>query len=119
MISNCFAVREFLPLAVDGGLEAEQQREVEIHLESCRGCAAELEALRRTVAALSAVESVPPPEMLARLVSQHLALGSKSGAPYVPPWRPELFRVGWMPQAFALFVILAAILAMLFMLTQL
>ncbi|MCC6740724.1 MAG: zf-HC2 domain-containing protein, partial [Planctomycetia bacterium] len=54
---NCIAIIERLGEHLDGALPEPEAAEVEGHLASCAACRAELEDLRR---ALAAVKAVPP-----------------------------------------------------------
>ena len=83
-----------LPWRLNGTLEADERAFVDAHVQGCRHCQAELEALRRVQAACERTddEALPPPAF-ARLRARIAAGEPRSAA----PWRARLSRVagGW------------------------
>jgi anti-sigma factor RsiW len=62
---------ELLGPYVLGELTAEEEREMELHLEECPGCRGELESIRHTHELLrKEAATVPPPELKDRVLAQ-------------------------------------------------
>ena len=60
-------IRELLPLAAAGSLDADEQRRIEAHLRSCASCAAELETWRVLA---GAIRRSPAPQLPANLLTR-------------------------------------------------
>lgn len=60
-------VRELLPLAASGVLDAAEQRRVDAHVAECPGCAAELTSWASVTAA---IREAPPPELSVGLAAR-------------------------------------------------
>ncbi len=84
---KCGKCREQFTDYLEGALPARQQEQVAAHLRQCPDCAEELEAFRRTVAALHGLEAVPPPANLLFRIKQALAAEAPSAQPR--------FRISW------------------------
>jgi hypothetical protein len=80
---------ELLAESILGGLEPEEQQELEAHLQSCASCRAELATLNKTLVAM--VESLSAPEVPANAwqAIQH----KLKPASAVPRWRWENFAL--------------------------
>lgn len=85
---ECHRVQELLSEYVDGGPAGEERAAVETHLERCRACAEALEALRDTLARLSALpRQKAPPELMERVLGAIAAEGESRSAPGKGPFR--------------------------------
>jgi len=84
---KCGKCREQFTDYLEGALPAPQREQMAAHLRQCPDCAEELEAFRRTVAALQGLKAVPPPANLLPSIKQALA----TEAPSAPP----RFGVSW------------------------
>jgi len=84
---KCGKCREQFTDYLEESLPAQQQEQVAAHLRQCPDCAEELEAFRRTVAALHGLEAVPPPANLLSRIKQALAAEAPSAQPR--------FRISW------------------------
>lgn len=62
---------------LEGELSEQQEAELRTHLEDCRSCRAELEALRETLRSLSGLKQIQPPEGFARKVQQRIRRRSR------------------------------------------
>ena len=65
---TCEAVRDLLSAHLDGELDEAERRVVEGHLAACAACAADREALRRTVGLVKDLPRESAPAALADLV---------------------------------------------------
>ncbi len=84
---KCDRCQEQFTDYLEGSLPASQREQVAAHLRQCPDCAEELEAFRRTVAALRGLEVVAPPvDLLSRI--------KRAVAAQAQPARPR-FRVSW------------------------
>jgi len=84
---KCDRCQEQFTDYLEGSLPASQREQVAAHLRQCPDCAKELEAFRRTVAALRGLEAVAPPaDLLSRI--------NRAVAGQAQPVRPR-FRVSW------------------------
>ncbi len=84
---KCDRCQEQFTDYLEEGLPAPQREQVAAHLRQCPDCARELEAFRRTVAALRGLEAVAPPANLLSRINRAVA----AEAPSVQP----RFRVSW------------------------
>jgi hypothetical protein len=73
-----------LSALVDGALDAELARETETHIAGCAACAAELEALKRVKAMLSALPQVEPRRSFRLRQSDNEAPARRAPAPVGP-----------------------------------
>jgi len=84
---KCDRCQEQFTDYLEGSLPAPQREQIAAHLRQCPDCAEELEAFRRTVAALRGLEEVAPPaNLLSRI---NLAVAAQA-----QPARPR-FRLSW------------------------
>ena len=84
---------EALSAYLDREIEAPGRVEIEAHLESCPGCRALLEDLRRLDAAVGAEVAPPVPAGLARRIRSRLGPADAGAAAVPKPPRPR--RSGW------------------------
>jgi Anti-sigma-K factor rskA, C-terminal/Putative zinc-finger len=71
-----------------GELTAEEQRELELHLEECAGCRSELESIRHTHELLrKEAATMPPPELKDRVLAQATGEVSEHYRSYRRRWR--------------------------------
>ena len=78
--------REFTDY-LEGNLSASRREQVAAHLRQCPDCTEELEAFRRTVAALRGLEVVAPPSDLLPRIRQAIAAQPQPARPW--------FRLSW------------------------
>ncbi|MCK4323900.1 MAG: zf-HC2 domain-containing protein, partial [Armatimonadetes bacterium] len=84
---KCDRCQEQFTDYLEGGLPAPQREQMAAHLRQCPDCAGELEAFRRTVAALRGLEAVAPPTNLLSRINRAVAAQAQ-------PVQPR-FRVSW------------------------
>ncbi len=72
---------------LEGSLPTPQQEQMAVHLRQCPDCAGELEAFRRTVAALHGLEVVAPPANLLSRINRAVTAQAQPASPR--------FRVSW------------------------
>jgi anti-sigma-K factor RskA len=83
---KCAEVHPTLAAFVLGGLEPEEDTEIQRHLHSCSECQSELEELRKVKRALDAAPPPTPPpaylkeEILSRIRTEQLPRSNKAGA---------------------------------------
>ncbi|MDH7569501.1 MAG: zf-HC2 domain-containing protein, partial [Armatimonadota bacterium] len=79
---ECRRVRKELSVYLDGEMPAAERARVAHHLRQCAGCAAEAEALRRTIHLARSLGALsPPPNLRARLHTAVLASLAEPPAP--------------------------------------
>jgi len=84
---KCDRCQEQFTDYLEGSLPASQREQIAAHLRQCPDCAEELEAFRRTVAALRGLEEVAPPANLLSRINRAVAAQAQ-------PARPR-FRLSW------------------------
>jgi len=84
---KCDRCQEQFTDYLEGALPAPRREQVAAHLAQCPDCAGELEAFRRTVAALRGLEAVAPPANLLSRINRAVAAQAQ-------PAQPR-FRVSW------------------------
>lgn len=62
MKENCNQFRTFISGLLDGELDAQQQVQLQTHLEACPECRAELQQMKQLVLAANALKPSPPPQ---------------------------------------------------------
>jgi hypothetical protein len=84
----CNRIVEQLPAYIAGELEAEERREIEIHLAHCISCSSELKAFQRTWDLLDQWKDVVPSEELrSRVLTQVQKLADAKRTGRVDGWR--------------------------------
>ncbi len=84
---NCKQACEQLSEYIDGELDEQSKRTLEGHLAGCEACRDELEGLRRTVAAVKSLPTVPAPEELSSRILASIPARAK-----VRPLRLRMLR---------------------------
>jgi anti-sigma factor RsiW len=93
------AVSELLPLAIGGGLSADERRRLDAHLARCEACRAELALLRDVQAQFAAAAAAVSPDAGARSMERVLARVGAERARAAEPagWRRWLQAWGQWP----------------------
>ena len=84
---NCKQACEQLSEYIDGELDEQSRRAIEGHLAGCEACRDELEDLRKTIAAVKSLPTVPAPEELSSRILAGIPERAK-----VRPLRLRMFR---------------------------
>jgi len=75
---NCQEIRDLLSRYLEDDLDPDVKNLVEQHLGSCRGCARELDVLRKMVSSLGKLEKVEPPFDFLESIHERLERPSKA-----------------------------------------
>ena len=95
---NCAKARELLPLYAGGDIPQDEVAALEQHLQQCSDCAAELAALKQSLAALPRLAEKDRPDPLPEDFAWQVqaAAERRASAPVKGAWRRHLRR--WRPQ---------------------
>ncbi len=74
---NCNWIRERLSVFVDGMLDESTFEAVESHIQECPSCAAELELLKKMIAATAEIEEIEPPADLHLSIKQAVSAAAR------------------------------------------
>lgn len=92
---NCEQMQQLMSLWLDGEISAQEQEQLQTHLERCPECRALLEQLQTLHTSFSDLEEIPAPEGFAQGVMDRIAAGeSKPRAKVIPLFkRPQMRAV--------------------------
>jgi len=100
---KCARARARLERHLEGDLTRSQRARLAAHLERCRACSEELEALRRVVGLVRGLPDPPPPAHLAeRVMARVRDEGAGRPAASAAPLRADRVRAPWAGPAAAL-----------------
>lgn len=81
-------LRKKLSAYIDGEVAESEKKAIEQHLQDCHSCRQALEALRRTVRQVQALEDEPPPDWLTQQIMDRVRAETERAEPF---WRKLIF----------------------------